>query len=292
MIHHPHVHMIVSGGGISLGISLDGSRRISCRPGFLGPVRVLSRLFRRLFPAGLADADAAGRLAFFGDLDGLRDRRACAAHRAPLRRKNWVLDAKPPFAGPEAVLACLARHTHRVAIANSRLLALDARGVTFRCKDYRRNGPARHRTMTLAPDEFIRRFLLPVLPRRCHRIRHYGVLASPTGNANIARANIARANIACQGAARRAAAARSAGQEQQHRSGRQCRDRPSPALPLLRRPHDHRRELRARRGTASSAVATSRGRDRDTMMTRTASLRRPLAGGCRFGCRSPVAARP
>ena len=118
MIHHPHIHMIVPGGGISL----DGTRWISCRPGFLLPVRVLSRLFRRLFLAGLADAHAAGRLAFFGDHDGLRDRRAFAAHLAPLRQKNWFVYAKPPFAGPEAVLAYLARYTHRVAIANGRLI--------------------------------------------------------------------------------------------------------------------------------------------------------------------------
>jgi hypothetical protein len=184
MTHHPHVHMIVPGGGISL----EGTRWISCRPGFLLPVRVLSRLFRRLFLAGLADAHAAGRLAFFGDLDGLRERRAFAAHLAPLRQKNWFVYAKPPFAGPEAVLAYLARYTHRVAIANSRLLALDARGITFRCKDYRRNGPARYRTMTLAPDEFMRRFLLHVLPQGFHRIRHYGLLASAGCKANIARA--------------------------------------------------------------------------------------------------------
>ena len=176
--------MIVPGGGISL----EGTRWISCRPGFLLPVRVLSRLFRRLFLAGLADAHAAGRLAFFGDLDGLRERRAFAAHLAPLRQKNWFVYAKPPFAGPEAVLAYLARYTHRVAIANSRLLALDARGITFRCKDYRRNGPARYRTMTLAPDEFIRRFLLHVLPQGFHRIPHYGLLASAGCKANIARA--------------------------------------------------------------------------------------------------------
>jgi Putative transposase/Transposase zinc-binding domain len=184
MTHHPHVHMIVPGGGISL----DGSRWISCRPGFLLPVRVLSRLFRRLFLAGLADAHAAGRLALFGDLDSLRDRRAFAAHLAPLRQKNWFVYAKPPFAGPEAVLAYLARYTHRVAISNSRLLALDERGVTFRCKDYRRDGQARSRTMTLAPDEFIRRFLLHVLPQGFHRIRHYGLLASAGCKANIARA--------------------------------------------------------------------------------------------------------
>jgi hypothetical protein len=151
-------------------------------------VRVLSRLFRRLFLARLADAQAAGRLAFFGDLDSLRDRRAFAAHLAPLRRKNWFVYAKPPFAGPEAVLAYLARYTHRVAIANSRLLALDQRGVTFRYKDYRHNGQARYRTMTIAPDEFIRRFLLHLLPKGFHRIRHYGLLASGGCKANITRA--------------------------------------------------------------------------------------------------------
>ncbi len=131
MTHHPHVHIIVPGGGISL----DGTRWVSCRPGFLLPVRVLSRLFRRLFLTGLADAHAAGRLAFFGEIEGLRRRTAFTAYLAPLRRKNWFVYAKPPFAGPEAVLAYLARYTHRVAISNSRLLALDERGVTFRYKD-------------------------------------------------------------------------------------------------------------------------------------------------------------
>jgi hypothetical protein len=184
MTYHPHVHMIVPGGGISR----DGQRWVSCRPSFLLPVRVLSRLFRRLFLAGLADAHTAGRLAFFGEIEGLRRREAFAAHLAPLKRKNWFVYAKPPFAGPEAVLAYLARYTHRVAISNSRLLALDERGVTFRYKDYRRDGQARFRTMTLAPDEFIRRFLLHVLPKGFHRIRHFGLLASATCKANIARA--------------------------------------------------------------------------------------------------------
>jgi hypothetical protein len=184
MTHHPHVHMIVPGGGISL----DGSRWISCRPGFLLPVRVLSRLFRRLFLAGIAEAHAAGRLAFFGEIAGLYRRPAFDAHLAPLRRKNWFVYAKPPFAGPEAVLAYLARYTHRVAIANSRLVRLDESGVTFRYKDYRRSGQARYRTMTLAADEFIRRFLLHVLPKGFHRIRHYGLLASAGCKANIARA--------------------------------------------------------------------------------------------------------
>jgi hypothetical protein len=184
MTHHPHVHMIVPGGGISL----DGKRWVPCRPGFLLPVRVLSRLFRRLFLAGLVEAHAAGRLTFFGDLDGLRDPQIFVAHLAPLRRKNWFVYAKPPFAGPEAVLAYLARYTHRVAIANSRLLRIDESGVTFRYKDYRRDERARYRTMMLAPGEFIRRFLLHVLPKGFHRIRHYGLLASAGCKANIARA--------------------------------------------------------------------------------------------------------
>jgi len=184
MTHHPHVHMIVPGGGISL----DGTRWVPCRPGFLLPVRVLSRLFRRLFLTDLAEAHAAGRLAFFGDLDNLQDRRTFDAHLAPLRGKNWFVYAKPPFAGPEAVLAYLARYTHRVAIANSRLLRIDESGVSFRYKDYRRDERARYRTMTLAPGEFIRRFLLHVLPKGFHRIRHYGLLASAGCKANIARA--------------------------------------------------------------------------------------------------------
>jgi hypothetical protein len=168
MTHHPHVHMIVPGGGISL----DGTRWMSCRPGFFLPVRVLSKLFRWLFLSKLADAHAADRLKFFSNHAGLGDRRAFAAFLAPLRRKNWFVYAKPPFAGPEAVLAYLARYTHRVAISNSRLIALNEAGVTFRYKDYRRNGDERYRTMTLDPGEFIRRFLLHVLPKGFHRIRH------------------------------------------------------------------------------------------------------------------------
>jgi len=184
MTHHPHVHMIVPSGGISL----DGTRWVRCKPGFLLPVRVLSRLFRRLFLAALADAHAAGRLAFFGEIEDLRRREAFDAHLAPLKRKKWFVYARPPFSGPETVLAYLARYTHRVAISNSRLIALDERGVTFRYKDYRRNGQARYRTMTLSADEFIRRFLLHVLPKGFHRIRHYGLLASAGCKANIARA--------------------------------------------------------------------------------------------------------
>ena len=184
MTHHPHVHMIVPGGGISL----DATRWVRCKPGFLLPVRVLSRLFRRLFLTALAGAHAAGRLAFFGKIQDLHRREAFAARLAPLKRKKWFVYTKPPFAGPEAVLAYLARYTHRVAISNSRLIALDERGVTFRYKDYRRNGPARYCTMTLRADEFIRRFLLHVLPKGFHHIRHYGLLASASCKANIARA--------------------------------------------------------------------------------------------------------
>jgi hypothetical protein len=191
MTHHPHLHMIVPGGGISLKpapAKAGGTHWVHCRPGFLLPVRVLSRLFRRLCLTRLADAHAAGRLAFFGELEGRRRREAFAAHLAPLRRKKWLVYGKPAFAGPEAVLAYLARYTHRVAISNSRLVGLDDRGVTFGFKDYRRNRRERFRTMTLAPGEFIRRFLLHVLPKGFHRIRHYGLLASATCKANIARA--------------------------------------------------------------------------------------------------------
>jgi hypothetical protein len=184
MTHHPHVHGIVPGGGISL----DGSSWVSCRPGFLLPVRVLSKLFRRLMLDSLAAAHAAGKLRFFGQHARLADADAFAAFLAPLRKTNWFVYAKPPFAGPQAVLAYLARYTHRVAISNRRLLALDADRVTFRYKDYRRNGQERYRTMILVPGEFIRRFLLHVLPKGFHRIRHYGLLASAARRANIARA--------------------------------------------------------------------------------------------------------
>jgi hypothetical protein len=183
MTHHPHIHMIVPGGGISL----DGQRWVASRAGFLLPVRVLSKLFRRLFLTGMMALHAAGQLAFFGEMQGLADNRAFLRHLAPLRRKNWVVYAKPPFAGPQAVLAYLARYTHRVAISNRRLLAMDEAGITFRYKDYRRDGAERYQTMTLAPAEFIRRFLLHVLPRGFHRIRHYGLLASATRKDNIAR---------------------------------------------------------------------------------------------------------
>jgi len=184
MTHHPHVHMIVPGGGISL----DGERWVACRPGFFLPVRVLSRLFRRLFLEKLLAAHKAGHLTFFGDHASLADARAFAAYLAPLRKIEWVVYAKRPFGGPEAVLAYLSRYTHRVAIANSRLIALDQHDVTFRWKDYRVEGRDRQKRMTLATDEFIRRFLIHVLPKGLHRIRHYGLLARGTCAANVARA--------------------------------------------------------------------------------------------------------
>ena len=184
MTHHPHVHMIVPGGGISL----DGKSWISCRPGFFLPVRVLSRLFRRLFLEKLIAAHKAGHLKFFGDHAALADPQAFAAYLAPLRRAEWVVYAKRPFGGPQAVLAYLSRYTHRVAIANSRLIAFDRTGVTFRWKDYRADGRDRQKVMTLATAEFIRRFLIHVLPQGFHRIRHYGLFASATRADNTARA--------------------------------------------------------------------------------------------------------
>jgi Putative transposase/Transposase zinc-binding domain len=184
LTHHPHVHMIVPGGGISG----DGQCWISSRPAFLLPVRVLGKLFRRLFLTRLIALQEAGQLAFFGSMAHLADRRTFLRHLSPVRKKRWVVYAKPPFAGPEAVLAYLSRYTHRVAISNRRLIASDETGVTFRYKDYRRDGADRQRVMTLAPHEFIRRFLLHVLPRGFHRIRHYGLLAGATRKANLERA--------------------------------------------------------------------------------------------------------
>jgi Putative transposase len=149
---------------------------------------VLSRLFRRLFLEGFAALKEAGRLDFFGELAPLADKRAFDAALAPLRRAEWVVYAKRPFAAPQAVLAYLARYTHRVAISNSRLIALDDNGVTFKWKDYRIQGRDRFKTMTLAAHEFIRRFLLHVLPSGFHRIRHYGLFAGAVRADNIERA--------------------------------------------------------------------------------------------------------
>jgi hypothetical protein len=184
LTHHPHVHMIVPGGGFSL----DGKRWVSCRPLFLLPVEVLSALFRGLFLDKLRAAYRAGTLQFFGRHARLTDPRAFAAYLAPLWNTEWVVYCKHPFGGPEEVLRYLARYTHRVAISNGRLIACDEKGVTFKWKDYRIEGPDRYKVMTLATHEFIRRFLMHVLPAGFHRIRYYGLLASGQRAENIARA--------------------------------------------------------------------------------------------------------
>src|SRR6056297_2545163 len=181
LTHHPHIHMIVPGGGLSP----DGTRWVACKPGFFLHVRVLSRLFRRLFLQGLMDLHRAGKLTFFGNLEGLADAGAFAAWLAPFRKSEWVVYAKPPFGGPEAVLAYLSRYTHRVAISNARLISADGHTVAFRWKDYRIKSDDRQKVMRLATPEFIRRFLIHVLPDGFHRIRHYGLLASATRKANI-----------------------------------------------------------------------------------------------------------
>ena len=197
LTHHPHAHWIVPGGGISL----DGERWISCRPGFFLSVRVLSRLFRRLFLEKLRAAHQAGRLRFFTNLVHLAERDAFAAYLAPLRKIEWVVYAKRPFAGPEAVLAYLSRYTHRVAISNSRLIALDDNKVTFKYKDYRAKDGDLHKTMALPIAEFIRRFLTHVLPSGFHRIRHYGLFANGGRAENLARARHLLAMPAFDGAA-------------------------------------------------------------------------------------------
>ncbi len=182
--HHPHLHCIVPGGGISP----DGGSWISCRSNFFLHVLVLSLLFQRLFLEKLAAAHKAGRLQFFGAHARLAEPDAFAAYLAPLRKIKWVVYAKRPFAGPEAVLAYLSRYTHRVAIANSRLISADENTVTFKYKDYRAKGQDRYKTMTLKPHEFIRRFLLHVLPQGFHRIRHYGLFANGGRTENLASA--------------------------------------------------------------------------------------------------------
>jgi len=182
LTHHPHVHGIVPGGGLAV----DADRWVGCKPGFFLPVRVLSRLFRRLFLQALTQAHADANLHFFGEHAGLADPALFAQWLAPMRGIEWVVYAKRPFAGPEAVLAYLSRYTHRVAISNRRLIAFDERGVTFRWKDYRLKGRTRYKTMTVSAAEFMRRFLLHVLPAGFHRIRHYGLLANAGRVKNLA----------------------------------------------------------------------------------------------------------
>jgi len=183
LTHHPHVHMIVPGGGFSL----DGKSWVCCRPDYLLPVPVLSALFRRLLLEKLAVAHAAGELEFFGNHVRLTNAKAFAAYLTPLRNSKWVVYCKRPFGGPEEVLRYLARYTHRVAISNRRLVSLDKNGVTFKWKDYRVEGPDRYKQMTLDTNEFIRRFLMHVLPQGFHRIRYYGFLTCQTRAKNIAR---------------------------------------------------------------------------------------------------------
>src|SRR5262249_31985247 len=218
------------------GIALDGKRWVSCRPGFFLPVRVLSRLFRRLFLDRLSAAHK--QLQFFGNHTPLGDAQAFAAYLAPLRTTEGSVYQKRPFGGPEAVLAYLSRYTHRVAIANSRLIAFDQDSITFKWKDYRIEGRDRYKRMTLATDEFIRRFLIHVLPKGFHRIRHYGLLAKTSGADNIARARELLAGAP----------------NPQNPPRRSRCYRPQPAgMSMLRRPHDHHRDLPARRDAAPSA---------------------------------------
>ena len=183
LTHHPHIHMIVPGGGLSP----DGARWVACKPGFFLHVRVLSRLFRRLFLEGLLALYHAGELAFFGDLEHLIQTNAFATWLAPFRKSEWVVYAKTPFGGPEAVLAYLSRYTHRVAISNRRLVSADTNTVAFRWKDYRVKNGDRQKIMRLATPEFIRRFLIHVLPDGFHRIRHYGLLASGARKTKLAK---------------------------------------------------------------------------------------------------------
>ena len=223
--------MIVPGGGFSL----DGKRWVSCRPRYLLPVPVLSALFRRLLLEKLAAAHKAGQLQFFGQQAKLGDAKAFAAYLAPLRNSKWVVYCKRPFGGPKEVLRYLARYTHRVAISNRRLIALDANCVTFKWKDYRLEGGERYKLMTLPIHEFIRRFLIHVLPAGFHRIRYYGLLAS---------GKRADEHRACPRAARAAIAPDRGHQGRQHQCQRTANTKAS--LPMLRRPHDHHRDLQTR----------------------------------------------
>ena len=181
LIHHPHLHCVVPGGGLSP----DGACWISCKPGFFLPVRVLSRLFRRLFLEHLQSAFDSSKLQFFCTLENLRDPREFARYLAPIRKAEWVVYAKPPFAGPEQVLDYVGRYTHRVAISNNRLLDIEAGQVRFRYKDYRNQG--QQKTMTLSAEEFIRRFLLHALPNGFQRIRYYGFLGNRYRQEKLAR---------------------------------------------------------------------------------------------------------
>jgi len=184
MTHHSHVHGVVSGGGLSM----DGEHWVACKPGFFLPVRVLSRLYRRLFLEKLCQAYQSNKLQFFGEQQALKEEKHFMDWIKSLRQIEWVVYAKRPFAGPATVLAYLSRYTHRIAIANSRLLSMDEKGITFKWKDYRLKGAKRYKPMTLTADEFIRRFLLHVLPSGFHRLRHYGLIANANRKDNLNRA--------------------------------------------------------------------------------------------------------
>src|SRR5438309_1481410 len=184
LTHHPHVHMIVPGGGLSL----DNARWVASRSNFLVHVIVLARLFRGKMLAMLMDAHDSGQLKFCNTHAGLAEKRTFKHFIAALRRIHWVVHCKAPFAGPEQVLRYLSRYTHRIAISNRRLVAADNTSIAFRWKDYRVNGPGRWKTMRLHPHEFIRRFLMHVLPKGFHRIRHYGLFANANRAENIATA--------------------------------------------------------------------------------------------------------
>jgi hypothetical protein len=186
LVHHPHLHCIVTGGGCAV----DRDQWIRCRPNFFVPVKVLARLFRGRFLAALQSAYENGELKFFGALTLLNDPGWFAEYLRPLKKIDWVVYAKRPFAGPQAVLTYLSRYTHRVAISNRRLVAFDERGVTFRYKDYRIKSHDRWKSMTLPTDEFLRRFLLHVLPRGFHRIRHYGLFANAERSDHLNRARV------------------------------------------------------------------------------------------------------
>ena len=260
LTHHPHLHMIVPGGGIAL----DGKRWLSCRPGFFLPVRVLSRLFRRLLLEKLAAAHRAGELQFLGihaPLDECAGLRRVSGAIAQSRMGGLQ---QRPFGGPKEVLRYLARYTHRVAISNSRLIVLDDNGVTFKWKDYRIEGRERYKVMTLATNEFIRRFLIHVLPQGFHRIRYYGLLANTPRADNIARARELLAVPKLPTDAPTPPAPMPANTKTQA------------SMPLLRRPHDHHRDLRARQLAQISSAADTRNQDR-YLMTRAPKPRRRKA---------------
>ena len=251
LTHHPHVHMIVPGGGLApvadgqprAQQEADCSRWISSRSNFLVHVNVLARLFRGKFLTMVMDAHTDGQLKFFNTHAGLADKRTFKRFLAPLRRIKWVVYCKEPFAGPKQVLRYLSRYTHRVAISNRRLVAADDGGVSFRWKDYRIEGPGRWKTMTLAPHEFIRRFLLHVLPKGFHRIRHYGLFANGNRAESIA---TARELLAVATPQTEPEAASTQQSDQPRVLPRPC--------PLLRRSHDRHRALCTRWGAHAQAI--------------------------------------